>query len=58
MKERHKSVYDFDSDLDWYAYLDHHDTSDDGREPDEPETEYHEENDRNYPANDSRWERW
>lgn len=55
-----KSCYDFDSDQDWYDYLDSLTApkDDHDREPDEPEAEYHEEDDRNYPANDSRWERW
>lgn len=55
-----KSVWDFDSDYDWYDYLDSlKNHSDDDREPDEndPEEDYREEQDRNYPSNDVRWDR-
>ena len=58
---REKTCYDFDSDYDYYDYLDSlKSESEEEREPDdeEPEENYREESDRNFPANDPRWERW
>ena len=57
---RYKSVNDFDSDYDYYDYLDSLTTNkeDEIREPEEEVPEYHAENDRNFPANVSRWENW
>lgn len=58
MRHRHLTAYDFDSDQDYYDYLDSL-TADkeDEREPDEDEPEdcYRETDDRNYMSNDIRF---
>lgn len=54
---REKSAYDFDSDYDYYDYLDSLHSSDDDREPDddEPCDEYEDWTDKNYMSNDARF---
>ena len=59
MRHRYKSAYDFDSDYDYYDYLESlKSESEEKREPDdeEPEENYRETDDRNYPNNDVRWQ--
>ena len=56
-----KTAYDFDSDWDYYDYLDSlkAPASEDYREQEnEPEECYRETDDRNYPSNDIRWHEW
>ena len=58
MRCRYKTVYDFDSDQDYYDYLDSMTKpNNEDREPtdNEPEDCYRETDDRNYPSNDIRY---
>ncbi len=58
MRCRYKTVYDFDSDQDYYDYLDSMTKpNNENREPayNEPEDCYRETDDRNYPNNDIRY---
>ena len=58
MRCRYKTAYDFDSDWDYYDYLDSMTKpNNEDREPtdNEPEDCYRETDDRNYPSNDIRY---
>ena len=59
MRHKHLTAYDFDSDQDYYDYLDSltKPNEEDYREPadNEPEDCYRETDDRNYPSNDIRY---
>lgn len=57
---RYKTCYDFDSADEYYDYLSgksEKEYDESGREPkdDEPEENYRETDDRNFPSNDVRW---